>query len=103
MKKAIVGLIVSTCLFVATTCPALEVGTDKIFHAGGCTVLAMAASSTLKYVAPDMPGWERAMWSILATMAVGYAKELSDSRVDNDDLVADGVGAVCGSLITISW
>jgi len=103
MKKAIIGLIVIICLVMATTCPALEVGPDKVFHAGGCTVLAMAASSTLKYVAPDMPGWERAMWSILATMAVGYAKELTDSEVDNGDLVADGVGAVCGALITISW
>jgi len=103
MKKAIIGLIVSVCLFMATACPALEIGPDKVFHAGGCTVLSMAANSTLKHVYPDMPGWERAVWSILATVAVGCAKELTDSEVDNGDLVADGVGAVCGSLITISW
>ena len=98
--KAASALLAATAFF-AQTAGAGTIAPDKWMHIGGTATVASATS----YIFKNEPN--RFWLGVGAGMAVGLAKELSDSRAggsgfSNTDLAADLVGSVLGAYFVDS-
>lgn len=76
---------------------------DKQSH-----IATVAALNTFTYVAlrrNNLTKWQAMITSAAVTTFVGVAKEVFDSRVDTEDLRADGIGlgASLGIVFLVDW
>jgi hypothetical protein len=95
-------LILLTMLLFAT--PVLAIDADKVSHFGTSTGYALVAGTVLYHYAEQMGPAERMLSSTGLALVPGVAWEIGDEfSKDNhfgwDDLLADGIGALTGSLV----
>lgn len=89
--------ILAIMLALPMTAKALE--PDKKLHIG-----ASAAISGALYVYARSEDYNKAeayAIAFIGTMAVGFAKELADDRIDKKDIYADMTGALVAPLVLI--
>ena len=92
MKKIIAILLISTNLAAQD----IKV-TDVHLHIGATYIIS---SATTSYVLKKTNNKKKAMLiGIGVSMAVGIAKELRDSNVQNKDLFANLIGSTLGSIV----
>lgn len=97
MFRSVLALPLATILLASTA--HAEVGSDKYLHAGASAAIA----SGVTMLTAESPN--RLWYGIGASLAVGVAKELADSReagnrFSSKDVWADLVGAVAGAYLT---
>ena len=92
MKKILTILLISTGLNAQDIRP-----TDTHLHIGATYIIS---SVTTSYVLKKTNNKKKAMLvGIGVSMAVGIAKELNDSNVQNKDLFANLIGSTLGSIV----
>lgn len=72
---------------------------DKQLHLGVCFSATVGTYGVLRAV-----GWnhKKSLWTgIFLSMAIGVAKEISDPKVDEQDLQADAIGTAVGAMVPI--
>lgn len=98
-KSVLVYLLLAGILIVPDHAIAIE--DDKRLHAEVSAVTSLMVYSTFRYYEVD-----RLTSCVLAfslTMAIGHIKESTDPFYDKDDMRANGIGAITGILIPLSF
>lgn len=93
MHKIITLLLIYTSIF------AIE--PDKQKHFGYSALIATSIDQVL-YHTTNMSYPERIGATMATTIAIGFAKELSDDNIDHKDLLFDVSGAIIGSILSES-
>lgn len=79
-------------IFLLLTSTAQAAEPDKTLHATGSAAIAYVASDYYKL--SDHP----VIYPFALSMGVGLVKELTDARIDHNDLSADAIGALIGTV-----
>jgi hypothetical protein len=100
-RRLVFALVALTAIVGSCAKSAYALDHDKVDHAvysGAIYGTVALIGNSHNHENPDL----LLPWAI--TMGLGLFKELTDSRFDTGDLLADGVGATAGCLVmTLTW
>lgn len=68
-------------------------------------VASAAISTTLHagFYLAGLTGFKPYLYSFLLTFSVGFGKELTDKKIDSQDLVADALGALTVPVVLVTF
>ena len=104
--KILITLIMLLC--ISSSCYALDY--DKQLHIGASAVSGVVATAFVQAMMPEASGFKKFFYATALAMIPGIVKEAYDSRAggsgwDNEDLLADFVGASAApaTILTVTW
>ena len=90
-------------LLVCLGSPATLAESDKRLHAATAYGISFTTSQLVRHACTSCTRYERALIGFTTTMILGIGKEfLIDEKPDGGDVIANGVGAGLGAIVSIS-